>query len=250
MPIFSTHRRTFFVTLALTLLAALCVIVWLTMYFQNERYEVLPLNPDRSRYPVRGADISAHNGIVDFEALRNDSLDFVILKATEGATFKDKNFVNNYRRARRAGLKVGAYHFFRFDTPGRLQALNLLHSVRDHQPDLPLVIDIEEANNPKYIDTDTVLARLATMVKTLKDNNHRVVIYTNKKGIARFFPNGLTDSTMLWISTFTEPHLADRYPWHLWQFTHRGSANGVSGAVDLNTFNGTREEFALWLEDR
>lgn len=67
---------------------------------------------DKNRFPITGIDISSHNGDIDFDRLVRDSIDFVMIKATEGTTFKDSRFQSNYRQARDAGIKaVGAYHF-------------------------------------------------------------------------------------------------------------------------------------------
>ncbi|MDE6541089.1 MAG: hypothetical protein K2L74_03660, partial [Muribaculaceae bacterium] len=64
-------------------------------------------DPDRTRYPMRGIDISAHNGLVDFRRVAADSVAFVFLKASEGDSFRDATFDDNYFRARQAGLAVG-----------------------------------------------------------------------------------------------------------------------------------------------
>ena len=80
--------------------------------------------PGFSDYEIVGIDVSAHNGDIDFDRVKAEGIEFVFIKATEGSTFKDKRFVDNVRKARKAGLKVGAYHFFRFDTPGYMQGLN------------------------------------------------------------------------------------------------------------------------------
>ncbi|MDE6377369.1 MAG: hypothetical protein K2K72_01335, partial [Duncaniella sp.] len=82
-------------------------------------------------YETVGIDISAHNGEIDFNKVRDEGVKFVIVKATEGGTFKDRRFIENIRKAREAGLKVGAYHFFRFDTPGYIQGLNFVNSLKD-----------------------------------------------------------------------------------------------------------------------
>ncbi|MDE5785978.1 MAG: hypothetical protein K2H98_05535, partial [Duncaniella sp.] len=47
------------------------------------RHEMKAVYPDRQLYPVAGIDISAHNGTVDFDAVKADGYDFVIIKATE-----------------------------------------------------------------------------------------------------------------------------------------------------------------------
>ena len=142
--------------------------------------------PDRDRFEVIGIDISAHNGDIDFRKVAAEGIDFAIIKATEGGTFKDKKFIDNIRLAREAGLKTGAYHFFRFDTPGYMQGLNFLNSVRGRQLDLPLVIDLEEWANPNSQPTAMVLNRLSEMIDHLESHGYRVMIYTNKNGFARF----------------------------------------------------------------
>ncbi|MDE6309419.1 MAG: hypothetical protein K2L81_04415, partial [Muribaculaceae bacterium] len=104
-------------TLTMLLIAAWCA---LTTACSSGQVVVEP------NLPVNGIDISSHNGKIDFEAVRADSIDFVIIKATEGSTFKDPAFHTNHTNALKAGLKVGAYHFFRFETNGQQQALNLI----------------------------------------------------------------------------------------------------------------------------
>ena len=72
---------------------------------------ILPhsVNVDRYRYPVAGIDVSKHNGEIDFGKVRDDDYQFVFIKASEGKTYRDEAFDRNYRGAREAGLKVGAY---------------------------------------------------------------------------------------------------------------------------------------------
>ncbi len=199
--------------------------------------------PDLAKYEIRGIDVSSHNGEIDFPIVRDDGFEFVLIKATEGATFKDKRFINNFRRAREAGLKVGAYHFFRFDTPGYMQGLNFLNSVKSRQLDLPLVIDVEEWTNPNSQATALVLDRLGEMIDHLERHGYRVMLYTNKNGFARFI-QGRLEGYPLWLcSLAVEP---DQERWSFWQATHNGRVRGIKGPVDINAFRGTREDWELF----
>ena len=61
-----------------------------------------------------GVDISKEEGNVDFAALKNAGVDFVMLRLgqrgyTTGDLSVDENFVENYNKAREAGLDVGMY---------------------------------------------------------------------------------------------------------------------------------------------
>lgn len=232
---------TFFVLLLVT---AGCLCVKFGLF--GKSYTV---TPDPAKYPVRGVDLSAHNGQTDFDALKATGVRFVMLKASEGATHQDKRFVENMREARKAGLKVGAYHFFRFNVPGHLQALNFLNTVRGRHLDFPIVIDVETWGNPSKVDRKEVVESLTEMVKYLESRGHRVMLYTNKDGFESYLAGSDLSELPLWICSFTDPPLTDSIRWHIWQHSHRGRIDGVAGAVDLNTFNGSRNDFMRFTED-
>lgn len=61
-----------------------------------------------------GVSLSSENGTVDFKALKEDGVDFVMLKAgargyTTGLITQDEAFVNNVQKAKEAGLEIGVY---------------------------------------------------------------------------------------------------------------------------------------------
>ena len=191
--------------------------------------------PDISAYTMRGIDVSAHNGEIDFPRVAADSVHFAYIKATEGAGFCDSRFHSNYYEARQAGLKVGAYHFFRFDRPGDMQAVNLLQAVRGMEFDLPLAIDVEAWTNPEEVSPQVVATELDRMIRYLEARGYRVALYANKKDYDRFL-RGRFDRQLLWLCSFTEPDSAIR--WTFWQHTHRGTVDGIKGPVDLNVVAG------------
>ncbi len=218
------------------------------LLFVNTRHTVRSVDVDEKMFPVRGMDLSSHNGDIDFDRIARDSIDFIMLKATEGTSFKDPRFHTNYRKARNAGIKaVGAYHFFRFDTDGEMQAINFLNSLSGKTLDLPAVIDLEEWSNPENIATDDIVKRLRAMIECLQRNGHNVMFYTNKDGYERFLKERF-DEFPLWICSFTDPPLDDNTRWSLWQYSHLGWTEACDSEVDLNTFNGSHEEWHNWLK--
>ena len=209
---------------------------------------------DRSLYPVAGIDISAHNGDVDFDSVAASGIDFVYIKASEGTSFRDNRFRDNYERARKAGLAVGAYHFFRFDCDGRRQAMNFLAATAGCRLQLPPVIDVEEWGNPSEETTEIIIMRLremSTLIEVTGPDGRRPMIYTNKNGYTRFLAGGevSADGSIpeVWICSFSTPPNAGR-PWTLWQHSHKGRVAGADGYVDMNTFNGSRDSWEAWLD--
>lgn len=208
-------------------------------------HRVAHIDVPRDVYPVKGIDISAHNGNIDFAAVAADTVEFVYIKASEGENFRDSLFNRNYTGACRQGLRVGAYHYFRFDREGWRQGRNFLETVRNLRFDLPLAIDVEEWGNASSFDTQEVEVQLRDMVDYLQEYGRKVIIYTNRDGYNRFIRFRF-DNLPVWISSFSpRPLDAD---WSLWQHSHTGKVRGIEGFTDLNTFNGDRLKWQMWLD--
>ncbi len=211
--------------------------------FLRGRYFGEAPRPSEREYPVKGIDLSAHNGAVDFDVLSEQGISFAYLKATEGTDFADRYFIDNARRALRSGIPCGAYHFFRFDTDGELQALNFNDALRGRDFTLPPAIDIEEWGNPDGYATAHIVERLRKMLQVLERLGHSPILYTNKDGYYRFV-RGNFDNYPLWICSFTNPPLEGaRTSWVFWQYSHSGRLDGVEGTVDLNVFSGNEASF-------
>lgn len=236
--------------IAIVLIALTAILVASTAIYRILRPAEAHVDIDRERYPIAGIDLSAHNGVPNFDSIAAAGIDFVYLKASEGNNFRDPAFARNYAAAKRVGLKVGAYHFFRFDCDGELQAANFLAATNECRFDLPLAIDIEESGNPSAYNVSDVVSKLAAMVSSLQSQGNNIMIYTNKNGDARFvrslYRNPGEGDPELWICSFTDPPLSRRN-WTFWQHSHLGTVPGVKGKVDLNTFNGNRAMWQQWL---
>lgn len=205
----------------------------------------LNVMPDRSKFPVRGIDVSHHNGDIDFMRVAADTIDFVYIKTTEGVDHTDPRYLANYESARKAGLLTGFYHFFRFDRGGVRQGRNFLTAIRGLESRLPLVIDFETGGNPEGLDYYLIVGRLRDLSSYLVRHGHRVMIYCNPKDYEHYI-RGNFDDFDLWLATEREP--GDGDPRKLWQHSHIGKIAGIDKAVDINTFNGTRDEFRQWLD--
>ena len=232
------------------LLLGVAALVVLFGLYVGRRY-ILPhsVNVDRYRYPIAGIDVSKHNGEIDFDQVSDDNYQFVFIKASEGKTYQDDAFERNYAGARNAGLKVGAYHFFRKNRSGKEQADNFLNVIKGKPMDLPLVIDLEDDwGNGVNIDRKLALERVLDMINILNDKGYPVMIYTNLDGYGKYYKDMLGDHD-LWLCSFTSPDLLPEMPHCIQQFSHEGNVAGVKGDVDLNVFRGTKKEWNRYLDD-
>ena len=95
-------------TVIILLLAVVAACAGWGGYWAWNRWFSSRANPSLTEYPVRGIDISAHNGAIDFDALPRRHVQFAYIKATEGADFIDRRFDANVKGMKRIGAPAGA----------------------------------------------------------------------------------------------------------------------------------------------
>ena len=168
---------------------------------------------------------------------------FAFVKATEGGDWTDPRFEANWRDARRAGLRVGAYHFFTFCRPGLEQARHFLAVVPAEPDALPPALDVEFGGNcGAPPDRATIRRELGNWLDAVeRARGRRPLVYTTSDAYAAFL-EGAPLANPVWIrDVWREP--SKPAGWLLWQFDSRAHVRGVDAFVDLNVFSGGREAF-------
>lgn len=89
-------------------------------------------------------DISHYNGTIDLKNAQQSGILGIIHKATQGSSFTDPNYQNNFQQAQALGLLWGAYHFGNGDD-GVTQADFFLNTVVPAANTI-LVLDFESNN--------------------------------------------------------------------------------------------------------
>lgn len=195
-------------------------------------------------YDVRGVDVSAYQGEIDWQVLADQDLDFAFIKATEGSSHVDERFAANWAGALETDLVVGAYHFLSFESPGESQAANVVEQVPATPGTLPPVVDVEH-----YGDTaedPPSVAELRGILDPLLDAleaHYGVppIIYTTP-GMRADYLGPEHDRYPLWIRSMLLAPEVPRGDWTFWQYSDRDTLPGYAGEekhIDMNVFDGT-----------
>ncbi len=240
-------RKKRILVLAVFLLALCCgAYVWLVYHGY-----VLLNNPSKRKYPVVGVDLSHYQGAVDWPVLSGQEITFVYIKATEGSGHVDSRFSQNWEEAEKTDLKVGAYHFFSFDSPGVTLAENFISQVVPYDGMLPPAVDVEYYADKREHPPEAAAVReqLQVMLDRLEAHyGMRPVIYCTEE-VWDAYLDGCYEAYPLWIrNVFTKPGISD--PWTFWQYSNRGRLSGYTGDeefIDLNVFYGDRAAWEEWL---
>lgn len=212
-------------------------------------YGIIIFNAPSKKYEVKGVDVSAYQGDIDWNTLSKQGIEFAFIKATEGSSFIDEKFNINYQNASKTNLKIGAYHFFSYDSEGSTQADNFIRTVPKEDNMLPPVIDVEFYGD-KYKDIPNVeetQKQLNILLQKLEDYyEKKPIIYATYKAYNLYIAHSFKDN-YIWIrDVYFRPKLKDNREWTFWQYTDRARLDGYNGKekrIDVNVFNGNIEKF-------
>lgn len=193
-------------------------------------------------YSIHGIDISHHQGDIDWDELSkaqigNYPISFVFMKATEGTTFTDKNFTDNFYQAREHGMLRGAYHYYKPNRSAREQAQFFIRQVALESGDLPPVLDVEENGELTTAELQNAVLTWLRVVENVY--GCRPIIYTSYKFKKKYLSSHDFDIYPYWIAHYYQPHLRYDGVWKFWQHTDSGRLPGIKEKVDLNIYNGS-----------
>ena len=205
-------------------------------------------NPDPQKYPVRGIDLSSYQGEVDWEVLSGQGIKFAFIKATEGSSFVDRMFKQNWSSAAETDLRIGAYHFFSFESSGERQAELFCNTVDAVDNMLPPVIDVEYYGNfrsEKDIDVAAIKRELRSLINVLTDKyGMKPIIYADSATYKTIVRDDFADCDLWYRSVYFS--VPSDISWKFWQYSNRHVLKGYSGEeryIDMNVFYGDVEAF-------
>ena len=214
-----------------------------TLSPQQPLADDLPVTTETSRrgahipnYKLQGIDVSHYQGTINWNKVAGSGeVSYVYIKATEGEKLVDATLRPNIFGARRAGLYVGVYHFFRPNVDVQQQFLNFTSNVNLREMDLIPIIDIEHLGR---VSKPVFQARLKQFLDKIERHfGVRPVLYTSRDFYNKYLSGTFTNYKYM-IARYHEevPELCDEAPFVMWQYTSKGKLQGISHHVDRSCF--------------
>lgn len=191
---------------------------------------------------LKGVDLSHWQS--DFEAF--NSVDFAIIKATEGVGYVDPACDKLYQKAKKAGKLLGVYHFARPDLNNSAiaEADWFIKNIQGYLREAILVLDWESG----YLGN--VAWAKAFLDRVQEKTGIKALLYASRSPINSFNWSSVANADYgLWVADYgantgsegNKPNVK-WWPFYiLWQYTSRGRVAGYNGDVDLNNFYGDAE---------
>lgn len=186
----------------------------------------------------QGIDLSRWNIVTSFDDVKNDGIDFCILRigGSNGGFYKDPKFELYYKAAKKAGLKVGCYYDtgkdFISHANGYDAARHMLTLLKDHEFDYPVYADIETvATVHRTGATDAAIS----FCTALENGGYFSGIYASDiSGFKdRLELKRLEGRFSLWVARYgKKPEYVSDFS--MWQKSSKGDIKGIMTNVDLN----------------
>ena len=184
----------------------------------------------------KGIDVSKWNGDIDWNKVKSDGIDYVIIRGGFGNSSIDPKFKSHIEGASNAGLKVGVYWFSYATSVSKAkeEAAKCLSTIEPYKDKIsyPVFYDFEYAsvdyakkngiNITKNLSTEMADAFLTD----IKNAGYITGIYTNKDFGDKYFESDLLYANNLWIAQYNQECTYNK-PYMMWQYTETGTINDI-----------------------
>lgn len=190
----------------------------------------------------RGIDVSYHNGDVDFEAIADSGIDFVIIRAGYSGV-EDVRFDEYYKAAKAAGLKVGAYFYTYAKSRDKiLEDADLFAEILEgKQFEYPVYLDMED-DSLCYLGKDVLTQMCIDFIEKMQSKGYYCGLYINENWLVNYLHKDVLFALFdIWYARFN--YSSEDPDWShdiygankgIWQYTDRGTIGDHECAFDLN----------------
>lgn len=201
---------------------------------------------------MKGIDVAKWNGIIDWEKVKSDEVEFVILKAIDKSNKKEEAFERNYAGAKSVGLPIDVYNYSYATTTQKaeIDAYSLIEAIKGKTIDR-VWLDVEDSLF-RSVGNGLIKDIVKAYQNIVESNGYRFGVYTGLSFYNEHFRgyNSFFDFPF-WIARYPsnnqmtidkEPQ-ADKKPiitndlWG-WQYTSNGKVNGINTKVDISLIYG------------
>ena len=188
----------------------------------------------------KGIDVSKWQGVIDWEKVKADGIQFVIIRAGYGKNNIDEYFERNISECNRLGIPCGVYWFsYAYNEEmARQEAQYCLEAIKPYKVEYPVCFDFEYdsvdyAKKKGVIITKALATKIAdAFLSEIESAGYYAMNYANKDYLKNMFDMERLKKYDLWYAYWSTN--CDRNDVGIWQYTSNGKVNGIQGRVDMN----------------
>ena len=191
---------------------------------------------------IRGIDVSAWQGAIDWDTVANYGMDFAILRITEAGNVIDSCFEKNYSGCQKHNIPTGAYKYSYAMTVAEIQseARKVVEVLNGRKLQYPVWLDLEW-NNQRSLGAEQIHKLAEAFEKIIAAAGYKFGIYCNVDWYLNVICSHLKKYDF-WIARYPASDngtLQERLRPDFgvgWQYSSKAKIPGISGTVDRNVF--------------
>jgi len=191
----------------------------------------------------KGIDVSKWNETIDWEAVKEEGVEFAIIRcgyrgSLSGSLIIDPTYEENIEGAIEADIPVGVYFFTQAvnEVEAVEEASMVINLIGKYDVDYPVFLDSESAGGNGRADKLDVEERTRihkAFLETIATAGYATGIYGSANWLDGKVEMKELSGYHTWLAEYADVPSYDGY-YHMWQYTSKGSIDGISTNVDLN----------------
>lgn len=186
---------------------------------------------------MKGIDVSHYQGQIDYDKVKAAGYEFVMINAGYGKYLhqKDSYFEVNYKNAKSAGLKVGAYWYSYAisENDAKEEAKVFKQVIKGKKFEMPVVFDIEDKVQ-KEISQKRIGQIVTAFCTSMEKSGYFCSLYSYASWLTNKVPLAVRKRFDVWVAHFDVSKPNYKAPYGMWQYTSAASVPGVHTRCDCN----------------
>lgn len=193
-------------------------------------------------YAKRGVDVSRYQGAIDWELVKEDGIDFAIIRAGArgygtGKLVPEEGFMDNAVKASEAGLEIGVYFFSQAvnEQEAIEEADCVLEALEGNEIAFPIVYDLERVSGGRMdgLSKESMTNICLAFCNRVSEAGYLPMIYGNMETFMLMLDMERVEHIEKWLAYYN-PEFYFPYNFRIWQYSESGRVKGINGKVDMN----------------
>lgn len=191
---------------------------------------------------IKGIDVSAWQGQIDWKTVADYGMDFVILRITEAGNVTDKYFERNYTECQKYNIPTGVYKYSYAMTIAEIQseARKVVSVLNGRKLQYPIWLDLEH-HKQRVLGAESIHNLAEAFREIIVAAGYKFGIYCNEDWYMNVICSHLRkyefwiahypDNDNGWLQERIRPSFGVG-----WQYSNKAKIPGINGTVDRSVF--------------
>ncbi len=184
---------------------------------------------------IKGIDVSAWQGVIDWKKVASSGVKFAIIRSSYHNNKVDKMFEYNITEAKKAGIHVGVYHYCYAlsEEEARDEARFFIETIKPYEIDFPVMFDFED-NSQIELGKEKLTRMADIFMSEVRSAGYYPMIYSYKNWLNENLDMDKLSQYETAVAEWDVPKSTYNRDYGVWQYSCKGLVSGIDGDVDLD----------------